>query len=75
MQNLRLADRVSHTFTFSMEPSRQGKTRRAEREGNWINVRAGKTGFDLNFVASPAKSNLTKTLILIRRLYLKNPIN
>lgn len=29
-----------------MERSRLGKTRRVEREGNWINVKVGKTSFD-----------------------------
>lgn len=38
---------------------------RLGREGNWINMRAGKTSFDLHFVWSPAKSNLAKKLTLL----------
>lgn len=72
---LRPADKVFHTLTFLMEPSRQGTTGRAEREETWKNMRAGNTIFDLDFVRSPAKSHFTRTLILIRWHYLKSVVS
>lgn len=57
-----------------MEPNSHGKTRRAEREENWVNLRAGKTSFDLNFVWSPIKSNLVNKVMFIWSL-LKNSVD
>lgn len=56
-----LLTKVCQALAFLMDPSRHGKTGRAERDGNWINMRAGKMSFDSNSLWSPARSNLLRS--------------